>query len=58
MREDLSRFGPSLADIPWPGTKFEEGQAVVSILGTGRDRDGALRDLDNTLNKLKRYMGR
>ena len=58
VREDLSRFGPSLADIPWPGTKFEEGQAVVSILGTGRDRDGALRDLDNTLNKLKRYMGR
>lgn len=57
IKEDLSRFAPRVADIPWPGTRFEEGQAVVSVLGTGRDRTGALRDLDNTLNKLERYMG-
>jgi len=58
VNEDLSRFAPCIADIPWPGTRFEEGQAVVSVLGRGRDRSGALQDLDNTLNKLKRYMGR
>lgn len=56
--ENLARLGLPIADIPWPGTAFEEGQAVVSILGTGRDRSEALQDLDNTLNKLKRYMGR
>jgi predicted ATP-grasp superfamily ATP-dependent carboligase len=57
VKEDLSRFAPDVADIPWPGTSFEEGQAVVSVLGTGRDRSCALESLDNTLNKLKRYMG-
>lgn len=58
LTDDLSRFGPGIADIPWPGTEFEEGQAVVSVFGTGGSREGALADLDNTLNKLKRYMGR
>jgi len=57
VREDLSGFGPQIADIPWPGTSFEEGQAVVSAFGTGRNRREALLNLDNTLNKLKRYMG-
>jgi predicted ATP-grasp superfamily ATP-dependent carboligase len=57
VREDLSRYAPRVTDIPWPGTEFEEGQAVVSVLGTGEDRDAALRDLGNTLNMLKRYMG-
>jgi predicted ATP-grasp superfamily ATP-dependent carboligase len=58
VEEDLSRLSPHIADIPWPGTSFEDGQAVVSVFGTGRDRREALQDLDNTLNKLKRYMGR
>ena len=58
VKEDLSRFAPRIADIPWPGTSFEENQAVVSVFGTGRNRREALQDLDNTLNKLKRYMGR
>jgi predicted ATP-grasp superfamily ATP-dependent carboligase len=58
VEEDLSRFAPRVTDIPWPGTRFEEGQAVVSVLGTGKDRSGALQDLGNTLNKLERYMGR
>ena len=58
VKEDLSRFGPLIADIPWPGTFFEENQAVVSVFGTGRNRSEALQDLDNIINKLKRYMGR
>jgi len=58
VKGDLSGFGPRIADIPWPGTSFEEGQAVVSVFGSGGDRREALEDLDNTLNKLKRYMGR
>ncbi|HVN66172.1 MAG TPA: ATP-grasp domain-containing protein [Methanomicrobiales archaeon] len=56
LSEDLSRFAPRVADIPWPGTSFEEGQAVVSLFGTGPDREAALRDLASTLNKLERYM--
>ncbi|MDD1661221.1 MAG: ATP-grasp domain-containing protein [Methanomicrobiales archaeon] len=56
VREDLSGFAPHVTDIPWPGTSFEEGQAVVSALGTGRDREEAMQDLVNTLNKLERYM--
>jgi uncharacterized protein len=56
--EDLSRFAPRVTDIPWPGTEFEEGQAVVSVLGWGRDRGEALRVLGNTLKQLERYMGR
>ena len=58
VTEDLSGFALPIADIPWPGTSFEEGQAVVSAFGTGRNRREALQDLDNTLKKLKRYMGR
>ena len=58
VKEDLFRYAPGIADIPWPGTEFEEGQAVMSVLGRGVDRSGALRDLGNTLNKLERYMGR
>jgi predicted ATP-grasp superfamily ATP-dependent carboligase len=58
VREDLSGFAPDVADIPWPGTSFEDGQAVVSVQCTGRDRSSTLESLDNTLNKLKRYMGR
>jgi uncharacterized protein len=56
VKEDLAGFGPGITDIPWPGTSFEEGQAVVSVLGTGRDRGEAMADLVNTLNKLERYM--
>jgi len=58
VKEDLAPLSPSVSDIPWPGTSFEEGQAMVSILGKGADREEAFQDLDNTLNKLKRYMGR
>jgi predicted ATP-grasp superfamily ATP-dependent carboligase len=58
VEEDLSRFAPRVTDIPWPGTRYEEGQAMISVLGTGKDRSGALQDLGNTLNMLKRYMGR
>ncbi len=57
VKEDLSRFAPRIADIPWPGTAFEDGQAVVSVLGTGGNRGEAIQELDNTLKKLKRYMG-
>jgi hypothetical protein len=56
LAKDLSRFAPRVTDIPWPGTSFEEGQAVVSVLGSGVDRVAAMHDLANTLNKLERYM--
>ena len=58
VEEDLARLSLPIGDIPWPGTRFEEGQAVVSAIGSGVSRAGALEDLDNTLNKLKGYMGR
>jgi hypothetical protein len=56
VREDLSGFAPRVTDIPWPGSSFEEGQAIVSALGTGRNREEATQDLVNILNKLERYM--
>ncbi|MCC7565201.1 MAG: ATP-grasp domain-containing protein [Methanomicrobiaceae archaeon] len=53
---DLSRLSPAVADIPWPGTSFEEGQAVISVYGWGRSREDALCMLDNTITTVHRYM--
>ena len=35
ISRNLVRFSPLIADIPWPGTSFEEGQAVLSVYGWG-----------------------
>ena len=54
---DLSDLAPRIADIPWPGAEFEEGQAVLSVYGRGRSEDEAYVDLDRTLALVRRRLG-
>jgi predicted ATP-grasp superfamily ATP-dependent carboligase len=58
VRDDLSGLSPSVADIPWPGAEIEEGSAVISAYGWGPSRTDALRMLDKTITKVRRYMTR
>ncbi len=57
IKEDLKNFAPQVADIPWPGTYFEEGNAIISILAQGKTRDEALASLDTTISKIQQYIG-
>jgi len=54
--EDLSRLAPIVADIPWPGTAFVKGQAIVSVFGRGTTRAGALGDLDKNIRTVQQYL--
>lgn len=56
VNEDLSRFREYVADIPWPGTFFEEEQALVSVYGWGPDRQAALAMLDKHISTVRQYM--
>ena len=53
---DMSPLAPAVADIPWPGTEIEEGHAVVSVYGRGRDREEALSMLDKHIVTVRQYM--
>jgi hypothetical protein len=57
VNHDLSSLFPAVADIPWPGTSFEEGQAVVSVYGWGRSLDAAMGLLDTHMKRVRQYMG-
>lgn len=53
---DLSALKGMVADIPWPGTFFEEEQAIVSVYGRGPDRAAALLALDKHITTVRQYM--
>jgi predicted ATP-grasp superfamily ATP-dependent carboligase len=53
---DLGVLKEFVADIPRPGTFFEEGQAIVSVYGRGPDRDAALALLDKHISTVRQYM--
>ncbi|MDD4137674.1 MAG: ATP-grasp domain-containing protein [Methanoregula sp.] len=53
---DLSPLKEFISDIPWPGTFFEEGQALVSVSAEGTTRDEALRLLDKHITTVRQYM--
>lgn len=53
---DLKNLVPHVADIPWPGTFFEEGQAIVSVYGLGPTRDAAFRVLDKHISTVQQYI--
>jgi predicted ATP-grasp superfamily ATP-dependent carboligase len=53
---DLSGLAPKIADIPWPGTEFEEGHAIVSVYGCGETETVALRELDTNIKTVIRHM--
>ena len=53
---DLRDLAPVVSDIPWPGTFFEEEQAIVSVTGTGPTRAAALDALDKNISTVRQYM--
>jgi predicted ATP-grasp superfamily ATP-dependent carboligase len=53
---DLKRLVPYVADIPWPDTFFEEGQAVVSVYGQGPTREAAFLMLDKHISTVRQYI--
>ena len=53
---DLSVLRDFVLDIPWPGTFFEEEQAVVSVTGSGPTRAAALAVLDKHITTVRQYM--
>ncbi len=58
VKDDLKSLHPDIADIPWPGTEIEEGNAVLSVYGRGANEDEALAILDKTITRVYRYMSR
>lgn len=56
VRSDLSPLKEFVSDIPWPGTFFEEEQAVISVSGWGADRKEALARLDKHITTVRQYM--
>ncbi len=55
---DLSDLAPHIADIPWPGTEFEEGHAVVSVYGCGKTEEEAYVDLERNTAAVRKRIGR
>ncbi|MDH7594056.1 MAG: ATP-grasp domain-containing protein [Methanomicrobiales archaeon] len=58
IRSDLSHLYPWVADIPWEGTEFEEGNAVVSVFGIGSSRSQAIEMLNSNIMRVRRYLDR
>lgn len=54
--EGLQRLHPVIADIPWPGSRFEEGQAVISVYGWGTTSEDAKVMLDKHIRTVSPYM--
>jgi predicted ATP-grasp superfamily ATP-dependent carboligase len=54
---DLKRLCPVVADIPWPGSFFEEGQAVVSVFAWGVDEQSAGTMLDKHIRIVSQHIG-
>jgi predicted ATP-grasp superfamily ATP-dependent carboligase len=54
---DLSALAPRIADIPWPGTEFEEGHAVVSVFGRGETEAAAYADLERNTAAVRKLIG-
>lgn len=53
---DLKHLAPGVADIPWPGTFFEEGQALISVFGWGVTREAAVSLLDKHISTVRQYI--
>ena len=57
VREDLLPLVPRVADVPWPGTRIAEGDAVISAFGWGPTAAHAQTMLDDTINRVYRAIG-
>lgn len=59
LEADLSDLAPRIADIPWPGTEFEEGgHAVVSVYGCGKTEEEAYADFERNTAAVRKRIGR
>jgi len=56
LDSDLKDLAPVVSDIPWPGTFFEEGQAITSVSGSGQTREEAVGTLDKNISTVLQYM--
>ena len=56
VKADLGLLKEFVADIPWPGTFFEKGQAIVSVYGRGPTRNAALAMLDKHISSVRQYI--
>lgn len=56
LTKDLARFAPSVADIPWPGTHFDEGNAIISVFGSGSSREEVEEALNTNIASIRRYI--
>lgn len=56
IRADLASLSPLVADIPWPGTEVEEGQAIVSLYGWGATPETAFGMLEQTTDRVRRLL--
>ena len=56
VTSDLKHLAPFVADIPWPGTSFDAGQALVSVYGWGPTRDVAFCLLDKHISTVRQYI--
>ncbi|MDH7509444.1 MAG: ATP-grasp domain-containing protein [Methanolinea sp.] len=56
VRADLSELSPAVSDIPWPGTFFEEGKAVISVFGWGPTPESAMAHLDRHIRRVSQYI--
>jgi len=58
VRDDLKKFFPRVADIPWKNDEIEEGGAIVSVYGEGCTLTEAESSLDKTIKEIGRYISR
>ena len=56
LTADLKHLAPYVSDIPWPGTFFEENQALISVFGWGETREGAFSLLDKHISTVRQYI--
>jgi predicted ATP-grasp superfamily ATP-dependent carboligase len=56
ITSDLKDLASYVADIPWPGSSFEAGQALVSVYGWGPTREAAFCLLDKHISTVQQYI--
>ena len=57
LSADLAPLAPRVADIPWPDTEFEEGNALVSVYGWGETEALAWSDLERNIGSVREVIG-
>jgi predicted ATP-grasp superfamily ATP-dependent carboligase len=58
VKDDLKKFHPNVADIPWPGTEIEEGSAIISVYGSGKTEGEADSSLHKNILEINGYIDR